>query len=85
MKDNKTMKVIIPRCSEHEGYPANAIEVEISIYCPICGGKRGKPFDTISYDGSRRLHVQGWNNPCGHVDRYSSFREEIKNQLQNTN
>ena len=70
------MKVIIPRVSEHEGYPGNAIEVEISDNCPKCGGKRGEPYDTISYDGSRRLHVSGWTNPCGHVDKYSDVRVE---------
>ena len=75
------MKVIIPRLSQHEGYPGNAVEVEISDTCPKCGGKRGESFNTISYDGSRRLHVSGWVNPCGHVDKYSDAMEEVANQL----
>lgn len=76
------MKVIIPRMAEHAGFDGNAIEVEISDTCPQCGGMRGEPFETISYDGSRRLHVHGWINPCGHLDKYSSVREEAANLIK---
>ena len=71
------MIVKIPSCQEHAGYPGNVIKVEISDLCPRCGKPRGKPFSTISYDGSRRLHVDGWENECEHVDRYSEIREGI--------
>lgn len=74
---NETMRVNIPAMQEHGGYPGNVITADISIYCPVCGGRRGKPYKTISYDGSRRLHVDGWDNPCGHRDLYSKVREEI--------
>lgn len=70
------MVVTIPACSEHAGFPGNTITVEISDRCPVCGGPRGKPYETISYDGSRRLAVDGWKNPCGHVDKYSDVRKE---------
>lgn len=71
------MIVTIPRIEEHAGYPGNVLyKISISDYCPVCGGKRGEPFETISWDGSRRLAVDGWKNPCGHVDKYSAVREE---------
>jgi len=72
------MIVTIPKMSEHGGYPGNIITLEISDNCPICGGRRGKIFGTISYDGSRRLHCDGWENPCGHIDRYKDVRNEGK-------
>ena len=76
------MKVTIPSCEQHEGF--SSITVTISDYCPKCGKKRG--IDTIhkgfSYDGSRRLSVDCWENPCGHVDKYSEVREEVRNTLE---
>jgi len=66
------MIVTIPSRNDHEGIFSMTIEVP-DVY-PKCGGPRGKPFDTISYDGSRRLHCSGWENPCGHIDRYSDVR-----------
>lgn len=73
------MRVVIPACEQHEGF--SSITVTISDYCPKCGKKRG--IDTIhkgfSYDGSRRLSVDCWDNTCGHVDKYSKVREEVKN------
>lgn len=70
------MKVTIPRTTEHEGMPFNLMTVEIDDKCPKCGEMRGKPYKTHSYDGSRRLTVDGWNNPCGHIDKYSELREK---------
>ena len=73
------MVVTIPACVEHNGL--YSVTIEISDYCPACGVKRGKPFKTISFDGSRRLNADGWENPCGHIDKYSDVRKEylIKN------
>ena len=64
------MIVTIPACDEHCGYMSATYE--ISDKCPVCGGPRGQIFGILSYDGSRRLHVDGWKNPCGHVDKYSA-------------
>lgn len=72
----KTMTVTIPACENHAGF--HAMRVEISTKCPICGGPRGEPYAGLSYDGSMRLQVSQWNNPCGHIDKYSSVREEVK-------
>lgn len=66
--------VRIPECTEHAGYAA--MTVSLDWVCPVCGGPRGEPFQTVSYDGSRRLACDGWENPCGHVDRYADVRAE---------
>jgi len=83
MAKKNTMTVTIPKMAEHEGI--YAIKITISNKCPICGKKRGKPFPTLSYDGSRRLGVDGWLNKCGHIDKYSAVREEWINSLPKTN
>lgn len=70
------MRVTIPSCEQHEGF--FSMTVTISDYCPKCGGKRGVPYKGFSYDGSRRLVVDCWENPCGHVDKYSEVREELE-------
>ena len=70
------MTVTIPACEQHEGF--YSMTVTISDYCPKCGSKRGVPYKGFSYDGSRRLTVDLWNNPCGHVDKYSDIRQEVK-------
>ena len=72
------MIVTIPTCTEHAGFEGNLGTFEISDSCPKCGKPRGKVFGTHSFDGSRRLNVDGWRNECGHIDRYSDVREEGK-------
>ena len=77
------MKVTIPSKTEHAGSPTNLITVEIADKCPICGGNRGtKRWKGFSYDGSRRLGVDCWENPCGHVDTYFLVRNEVVNQIK---
>ena len=71
-----TRKVTIPARVAHEGI--HSMTVELNWFCPVCGEPRGEPLETISYDGSRRLGVHGWKNPCGHVDKYSAAREEVR-------
>lgn len=66
--------VTIPSCLQHEGI--RSVQVRLFWTCPVCGGPRGEPYDTISFDGSRRLAVQGWRNPCGHIDHYYECRKE---------
>jgi hypothetical protein len=67
--------VTIPACVEHDGY--HVVTVTLPWICLHCGGPRGKPFRTVSYDGSRRLVVHGWTNPCGHVEKYSQVRAAL--------
>lgn len=69
-----TQKTItIPRHAQHQGYYAMEITVEWN--CIYCGCERGEPYKTVSYDGSCRLGVDGWENPCGHTETYSAVRE----------
>lgn len=70
-----TRTVTIPACAEHEGL--FAVQVTLPWVCLHCGGPRGEPFETISYDGSRRLGVHGWTNPCGHIEKYSEVRAAV--------
>jgi hypothetical protein len=77
MKMKRT--VTIPACDQHEGILS--IKVTLNWICPVCGGPRGEPFKTFSYDGSRKLYCDGWINPCGHVDKYSAVREEARRSL----
>jgi hypothetical protein len=67
-------RVSIPAVAEHAGL--YSMTVTLRWTCPVCGGPRGAPFQTTSYDGSMRLACDGWINPCGHVDKYSEVREE---------
>ena len=71
--DLPTRKVTIPACVEHEGLFSRT--VILPWFCLHCGGPRGEPYETISYDGSRRLAVHGWKNPCGHTEKYSEVRD----------
>ncbi len=72
------MIVRIPTCTEHEGFIGNRGKYEIADTCPVCGGPRGEVFEGLSYDGSRRLSVDCWRNPCGHIDTYAAIRAEGK-------
>jgi hypothetical protein len=70
------MKVTIPKIKAHAGYPSNLETVEISDFCARCGAPRGKKSKTLSFDGSRRIEVDGWQNDCGHVDEYQDMIKE---------
>lgn len=70
-----TRQVTIPACVEHEGiYSITAL---LPWVCLECGGPRGEPSKVLSYDGSRRMVVDGWTNPCGHVEKYSDVRAAL--------
>lgn len=70
------MRVTIPSIREHSGMPSNLITVEIVKTCPKCGKERGRVFGGLSYDGSRRMNVDSWKNPCGHIDFYEDIIQE---------
>ena len=70
-----TRTVIIPACYEHAGMLSWTVDLEW--VCPVCGGPRGEPSGGFSYDGSRRLVVSVWKNPCGHVDKYEDIRRRL--------
>lgn len=65
--------ITIPACEEHAGVASMTFLTPW--VCLECGQPRGEPFRTTSWDGSCRLSVHGWVNPCGHVEKYSRVRE----------
>lgn len=71
--------VTISACENHMGI--HSLDVTLDWVCPVCGQSRGEIFKGRSYDGSLWLNVDCWNNPCGHVDKYSAVREEAKLKL----
>lgn len=74
----ETRQVVIPAREQHDGY--YVLTVRLPWVCLHCGGPRGEPFDTVSYDGSRRLACHGWSNPCGHVEKYSQVRANLNQE-----
>lgn len=56
------------------------VTVEIADYCPVpdCGAKRGEPFGMNQCDDGAYYWVQGWYNPCGHLDMYEAVIREAK-------
>lgn len=78
MNKAETMVVEVPVIQNHEGFEYWVRKVRISKYCKRCGGERGKPYKTRSYDGSRFVCCDGWQNPCGHVDLYKDVVEESR-------
>jgi len=68
--------VRIPGSDDHGGH--HLVTVTLAWECPVCGEPRGQVVRAITYDGSRRLACDGWTNPCGHVDLYSTVRDEAK-------
>lgn len=63
------MFVRIPIIEQHEGLEIYVRKVEIAELCPVCGMPRGK--NTI-----HNVRSDGWENPCGHIDKYSEVRKE---------
>lgn len=70
-------RVFIPAKEKHGGIEATW--VELSWKCPKCGKPRGEVKQGYSFDGSHKLYCDRWKNPCGHVDKYETVREEAKN------
>jgi hypothetical protein len=40
--------------------------------CLQCGAQRGEMHAARAYNGSYRHAVDGWHNPCGHVEKYDA-------------
>jgi hypothetical protein len=73
--------VTIPACDQHEGYYKTT--VRLYWVCPKCHHPRGDVRFVLSFDGSLRMSVYGWTNPCGHIDKYFDVRQEAKDNLLN--
>jgi hypothetical protein len=63
------------------GWDVRVSPVEISAYCPVCGGPRGEPKWHHFCEDGEWLTCQTWDNPCGHVDLYKDVLKEA-DQLQ---
>jgi hypothetical protein len=70
--------ITIPACSEHSGF--HKITATVPWRCIYCDGERGAPRSGFSYDGSRRLIVTMWSNPCGHTETYEAVRQWLRAQ-----
>lgn len=80
MKNQEIKEVEIPACEQHQGI--HKIKVKLNWSCPICGKPRGPIKQVRSWDGSLWMICDGWDNPCGHVDRYVNvIGEAIANGL----
>lgn len=77
--DEETIIVTIPDRTDHGGYPEHLKKYTISNKCPKCGAKRAiKRWKDYSYDGSRKLLCDRWDNACKHFDLYADVRNEAE-------
>ncbi len=76
MSESRT--IVIPGCAEHAGL--FSVHLTVPWVCMHCGGPRGEPYKGLSYDGSRRLAVDCWKNPCGHSETYAELRKHAAGQ-----
>jgi hypothetical protein len=70
------------------GYYLMTREIEISDNCPTCGSKRGIPRSHQTYEDGDVAWSHVWDNPCGHIDFYSSVimeADEIKEAMEHEN
>lgn len=58
-------------------YPRVAI-ITVPWVCPKCGGPRGAICGHNQCEDGEWFHVNVWDNPCGHVDYYSTMLMEAK-------
>jgi hypothetical protein len=75
--------IVIPACDEHAGL--HIIKTEVPWHCIYCGAERGVPREGFSFDGSRRLVVTCWSNPCGHIETYKALRQWLAFQKEYNN
>lgn len=75
--EDETITVTIPDRSDHGGFQEHLKKYTISNKCPKCGAKRAiKRWKDYSYDGSRKLFCDRWDNACNHYDLYEDVRIE---------
>jgi hypothetical protein len=82
-KPQKTMTVTVAdRAAQNRnwGYgPGGAPPlrtVSIAAVCPVCGGPRGEPRLERYHEDGDWYSVSRWENPCGHVDKYTDVLAE---------
>lgn len=70
--------VTIPGTENHGGYMA--LKLVLPWVCRKCGDKRGEPFKVTDWDGDRKMIVDAWRNPCGHIELYSEIRGDLQRE-----
>ncbi|SKM37241.1 Uncharacterised protein [Mycobacteroides abscessus subsp. abscessus] len=55
---------------------AGTVTLTLAWACPRCGGDRGEPKRMTWYPTSGPVQVDGWKNPCGHLDTAPALIEE---------
>lgn len=55
-----------------DGWTYYTKTIEISNLCPICGEKRGIPYQFRFHEDGEWFVVNKWDNPCGHIDSYKN-------------
>ena len=68
-----------------DGWTYGARRVEIKDTCPICGGKRGTPYNYAFCEDGEWFNVDRWENPCGHIDSYALCWQEHKELQEQKN
>jgi hypothetical protein len=51
--------------------------VAIARRCPTCGGPRGHAYPFRFPEDGEWFTVDRWDNPCGHLDLYTSVLAEV--------
>jgi hypothetical protein len=60
------------------GWNINILRVTIPDICPVCGGQRGEPKNHNFYEDGDWYSCDRWENPCGHIDKYSDVLKEAE-------
>ena len=64
---------IVRRVVSHVGYDQLSTPLITAPWvCLQCGAQRGEMYAGRAYNGSYRYGVDGWHNPCGHVEKYDA-------------
>ncbi len=58
-----------------EFYPET---IEIADNCPVCGQRRGTPYEYSFCEDGEWFSVDKWDNPCGHLDFYGECLTEAR-------
>ncbi len=66
------------KCIGGDGWAYYPMTIEISNQCPICGKPRGKPYPYRFREDGQWFVIDKWDNPCGHIDCYSTVFLESK-------
>jgi hypothetical protein len=54
------------------------LKVSVSPNCPVCGARRGKPYNHNFCEDGEWFSCDRWDNPCGHTDKYTDVLQEAR-------